>query len=112
VPRVCWSEEARVDLVNVVIDSDMIDQLIDNAETTLHQVTVATADEGVKGPTMWHRGFTHDQESQINAGTLPEGPPPQPWDYFFFYQHQGGSGCEFTVVSVVSTSQMAARYQR
>jgi hypothetical protein len=109
-PRVSWSDEAIDDLLNVVRDPDLIDQLRDNAETTLHHVRVTTADEGVKGPTMWHRGFTHDQESQINAGILPEGPPPQPWDYFLFYQPQRQSGSEFTIVSVVSTGQVFARY--
>jgi hypothetical protein len=111
-PRVCWSDEAKDDLLNVVSDPGLIDQLRDNAETTLHPVMVATADEGVKGRTMWHRGFTHAQERRINAGTLPEEPPPQPWDYFLFYHHPGQQGCEFRVVSVVSTSQMAAWDQR
>jgi hypothetical protein len=109
--RVCWSDEAKDDLLNVVRDPGLIDQLRDNAEATLHPVARITRDEGVMGLTMWHRGFTHDQESKINAGTLPEGPPPQPWDYFLFYKRSGRRGCEFRVVSVVSTSQVAGKYE-
>lgn len=108
--RVCWSPGAKVDLLNVVKDPVLIDQLTDNAATTLHRVTNTTADEGVEGPTMWHRGFTHDQERQINAGTLPEAPPPQVWDYFLFYQRRGWPKCEFTVMSVRSIKQVADRY--
>lgn len=110
-PRVCWSDEAMDDLLNVVKDPVLIDQLRDNAEITLHRVTTNTSsDEGVEGSTMWHRGFTHDQECQINEGTLPEGPPPNPWDYFLFYQRPWRLGCDFRVVSVVSTRQVAAWY--
>ena len=109
-PRVCWSDEAMDDLLNVVKDPVLIDQLRDNAQTTLHQVANTTPDEGVEGPTMWHRGFTHDQERQIDAGTLPEGPPPQVWDYFLFYQRRGWPSCEFTVMSVHSIKQVADRY--
>lgn len=110
--RVCWSDEAMDDLLNVVRDPVLIDQLRDNAETTLHQVTNATRDEGVEGATMWHRGFTHDQERRINEGTLPEGPPPQVWDYFLFYKRPWQPGCQFRVVSVRSTGQVAAWYQQ
>ncbi len=109
-PRVCWSDEAMNDLLNVVKVPVLIDQLRDNAETTLHRVTNTSSDEGVEGPTMWHRGFTHDQERQINEGTLAEGPPPNPWDYFLIYQRPWRPGCDFRVFSVVSNKQVAAWY--
>ena len=109
--RVCWSAEAMDDLLNVVKDPVLIDQLRDNAETTLHRVTSNTSvDEGFEGPTMWNRGFTHDQEREINEGTLDEGPPPNPWDYVLFYQRPWRLGCDFRVVSVVSNKQVAAWY--
>jgi hypothetical protein len=111
-PRVCWSDGATDDLLNVVEDRALMEQLRDNAEITLHQITNPTPDEGVKGPTMWHRGFTHDQERQINEGTLPEGAGPQVWDYFLLYQLHRRPGCEFRVVQIWSTSEMAARWLR
>jgi hypothetical protein len=99
------------DLLYVVKDPVLIDQLRDNAEATLHRVTTNTSsDEGIEGSTMWHRGFTHEQERRINEGTLPEGPPPNPWDYFLFYQRTRRPGCDFRVCSVVSIRQVAAWY--
>lgn len=108
--RVCWSDGAMDDLLNIVEDRALVGQLKDNAEITLHRITNPTPDEGVAGPTMWHRGFTHDQERQINEGTLADGPSPQVWDYFLFYQRRRRPGCEFRVVRICSTSQMAARW--
>ncbi len=106
--RVSWSAAAQYDLVNVVRVPAVIDELRDNAEVTLHSVQGVTDDEGIRGKTMWHRGFTHEQERQIGLGTLPEKDGPQAWDYFLFYQ-RGGWRHDFEVLSVRSVGQVARR---
>jgi hypothetical protein len=110
--RVSWSAAAQYDLVNVVRVRAVIEELRDNAEVTLHNVETVGRDEGIDGKTktMWHRGFTHEQERQINAGTLPEKQGPQVWDYLLFYRQRGrGWHPGFEVLRVRSDRQVGRR---
>jgi hypothetical protein len=104
-PRVIWSNAAQYDLVNVVKHAALIDELHYNAEITLHTVQAINRDEGISGTIMWHRGFTHDQQRQIAAGTLPEKDGPQVWDFFLFYRRRLTG---FEVRRVRSTAHVAA----
>jgi hypothetical protein len=117
--RVSWSDRARSDLMNVVKDPALIDQLRDNAEVTLHDVETAALgegvqDEGVQDGTMWHRGFTHEQERQIKDGQLldSESASPKVWDFFLFYRRPTWAWVEFEVLGVRSIGQVASWFQR
>jgi hypothetical protein len=104
--RVSWSTAAQYDLVNIVRAPAVIDELRDNAEVTLHYVQTVKEDEGINGKTMWHRGFTHEQQHQIGLGTLPERQGPQVWHFFLFYrQRRRPPG--FEVLRVRSLAQVA-----
>jgi hypothetical protein len=105
--RVSWSESAVDDLMNVVKVPALMDELRDNAEVTLHDITTASSDEGVEGGTMWHRGFTHEQERQIKEGILPESPDPQVWDFFLIYCRRRWLTPGFEVRRVCSTGEVA-----
>jgi len=112
-PRVSWSKTAQGDLVEVVKLPDLIDQLKANAEVTLHDVTIVSIDEGVEGETMWHRGFTHEQEHQIKTNSLPEppGPGPQVWDFYLFYRRRRPMP-GYEVIHVRSNGEVAAYWRR
>lgn len=110
--RVSWSDQALVDLERVVEDPAVREQLKRNAEEILRDIPLraVSADEGFEGEIMWHRGITHEQESQAPAGWLSETPEgPQVWDYFLFYrERKRGQG--FEVLAVRSTHQVASRW--
>ena len=109
--RVSWSRAAQYDLVNVVRAPAVIDELRDNAEVTLHIVQTVNEDEGTNGKTMWHRGFTHEQQHLIGLGTLPDRRAPQVWHFFLFYrQRRRPPG--FEVLGVRSLAQIGARALR
>ena len=115
-PRLDWSDGANRDLRDVVKIPRLITQLKNNAATTLHDTQDALPDdpdEGAAYGVMWHRGFTHDQQHQIKAGTLPEPPSedgPQVWDFFLYYKPKPWSiNYDFEVLHVRTKYDIASR---
>jgi len=106
--RVTWLAQAEAELEALVPDPAVRDQLRRNAEATLHHVATCTPHEGAEDGIMWHRGITHEQERQIEAGSLPEADDDgtRCWDYFLFYRPLDSAG--FEVVGVRSNSQIAS----
>lgn len=106
-PRVTWSAQARAELEALVPDPAVREQLKQHAETTLHHVAICTPHEGAEDGIMWHRGITHEQERQIEAGSLLEADDgTRCWDYFLFYRPLDSAGYE--VVGVRSNNQVAS----
>lgn len=118
-PRVIWSPQARADLELVVEDPAVREQLERNAEETLHDVEDRDADghtgrelaveEGRVGEIMWHRGWTHSQQSR--AGWEPEPAGDGPWNYVLFYR-KAADPAEFEVLAVRSRGQIADRWEQ
>ena len=105
--RVSWSDQAEAELEALVPDPAVREQLKRNAEATLHHVVTYTPHEGAEDGIMWHRGITHEQERQIETGSLPEDDDgTQCWDYFLFYRPLDSAG--FEVIGLRSTHQIAA----
>ena len=74
----------------------------------MHHVATCTPDEGAEDGIMWHRGITHEQERQIEAGSLLDADDDgtRCWDYFVLYRPLDPAGYE--VVGVRSNSQIAS----
>ena len=107
-PRVTWLAQAEAELEALVPDPALREQLKQNAEVTLHRVATCTPHEGAEDGIMWHRGITHEQERQIEAGSLLEADDDgtRCWDYFLFYRPLDSAG--FEVLGVRSNSQIAS----
>lgn len=113
-PRVDWSDQARVDLELLVEDLAIREQLKSDAEETLHEIEERSAgehatrkraaDEGRAGKTMWQRGGMQAQRSRPKWE--PAGTEDGPWNYVLFYRQADGPA-EFEVVAVRSCSQIA-----
>ena len=109
-PQVTWLARAEADLRAIVSNPAVRDQLRCNAEEILHDIPPRTcpADEGADDGIMWHRGITHEQERQIEAGWLAEQADDgaQACDYFLIYRSLNPAG--FEVLAVRSTGQIAS----
>jgi hypothetical protein len=105
--KVRWSDQALVDLGRAVEDQAVREQLRRSAEEILRDIPprANSADEGVVGEIMWHRGWT-DAQSQAKGELedLEDGP----WNYVLFYRKAVGPA-EFEVLAVRSHIQIAAR---
>jgi hypothetical protein len=107
-PRVTWLAQAEAELEALVPDPAVREQLKQNAEATLHHVVTCTPDEGAEDGIMWRRGITHEQERQIEAGSLPDADDDgtRCWDYILVYRPVDPAG--FEVLGVRSNSQIAS----
>jgi hypothetical protein len=56
---------------------------------------------------MWRRAITYEQERQVDAGELPDGPAV--WDYILLYTKQR-TGQGFEILAVVSNRQIASMW--
>ena len=108
-PRVTWTAQAEAELEALVSDPAVREQLKQHAEATLHHVATCTPHEGAEDGIMWHRGITHEQERQIEAGSLLEADDDgtRCWNYFLFYRPLDSA--RFEVVGVRSNNQIASR---
>ena len=108
VTRVSWTPRAESDLQVAVGDPAIRDQIRRNAETTLHEIEAFSdrdrRDEGFEGETLWHRGWTHEQE--LRKSWLPELADDGPWNYVLFYKRAVGLA-EFEILAVRSRLQIA-----
>jgi hypothetical protein len=104
--KVSWSTQAEADLQD--IDPAVADQLRRHAEETLHYVRASTAHEGVSEGIMWRRGITHEEEREIENGSLwgEDDDGAQVWDYFLLYRPLSPE--QFEVLAVVNTHQVAS----
>ncbi len=105
--RVWWSDRATADLERVVEDHGVREQLKRNAEEILEDIPprANSADKGVAGEIMWHRGWTR---AQNQGAAEPEDLEDGPWNYVLFYR-KGAGPAEFELLAVRSRMQIAAR---
>lgn len=108
-PRVSWSPEAIHELELTVKDRSVQEDLMGNAEETLHEIQERSdedredhsADEGRVGEIMWHRGWTHEQERR--AEWEQEDPADDgPWNYVLFYRNAPGRRCSRSWLSAAA----------
>ena len=78
-------------------------QIRRNAETTLHEIEAFSdrdrRDEGFEGETLWHRGWTHEQE--LRKSWLRSWPMTVPGTMLLFYKRAVGLA-EFEILAVRS----------
>jgi hypothetical protein len=106
--KVRWSHQAMLDLERVVDDHGVREQLKRNAEQILEEdipPRANSADEGIAGEIMWHRGWAHAQNEAIGE---PEDLEDGPWNYVLFYRRAVGPA-EFELLAVRGRTQIAAR---
>lgn len=108
-PGVTWLAQAEAELDALVADPAVRDQLRKHAEATLRYVVACTAHEGAEDGIMWRRGISHEQEREMETGSLPDDDDDgtRAWDYFLLYRPL--SSGEFEVLGVCSNRQIAAR---